>query len=305
MEELSFKPITKGLGFHKNQLKIDEEALRDIHWKKEVELPEIDFDEKEEELDFSNAQNEAGTWVDDPSFEQTVTSYRKPKIDLLADDINVEMVKRELEQKAMLSKTLPRNDIEELKPRSTGPKKVKTQSKEEPSHLDRGLESIRDLEKRVEESKVTDVVSTIEIVEEKVSGNWFAAMIDFVVVFGMVNLFMSSLLFVTKLDVFQIVSSSYMEPMTQISLGLIFLISCFLYTVISRSFFGMTLGDWALDMELGSREQRASVYYPVRVSYRFFVNMFTGFLLLPVLSVLFRKDLSGSITGLNLYRLKD
>lgn len=301
MEELDFKPITKGLGFHKNKLKIDEEALRDIHWNKDVELPEIDFEDQAENLSASSSEQ---AWLNDPGLGQTVTSYRKPKIDFLSDDLNIDKVKEELEQKAMLSKTLPRNDIEKMA-------KANVQTKTEPKAvrkniIDKNLDEIRTLEKRVEESKITEVITANEqVVEEKVSGNWFAALIDFIVVFGMVNLFMSSLLFVTKLDVFQIVTKTYKDPMTQLSLALIFLGSCFLYTVISRSFYGMTLGDWALDMQLGSKEQRKSVYYPVRVSVRFFVNLVFGLVLLPFLSVIFRKDLSGSISGLNLYRLKD
>lgn len=301
MEELSFKPITKGLGFHKNKLKIDEEALRDIHWKKDVELPEIDFDDSTDDMKLDSTTD---SWMDDSSLGQTVTSYRKPKIDLIDGEFNIDKVRQELEQKAMLSKTLPRNDVKDFTP-ETVTVKVKNKSKQK-EILNNNREEIREFEKRVEESIASDhVTAQIEEVETKVSGNWFASLIDFVVVFGLVNLFMSSLLFVTKLDVFQIVTKTYKDPMTQISLGLIFLGSCFLYTVISRAFFGMTLGDWALDMQLGSEIQRKSVYYPIRVSLRFFLNLFTGFVLLPFLSVLFRKDIAGAITGLSLYRLKD
>lgn len=304
MEEISFKPITKGLGFHKNKLKIDEEALRDIQWKKDLELPEIDFAEDNEKESHSFDSN--SDWFDDSSLGQTVTSYRKPKVDLLSDDVNVvERVKRELEQKALLSKTLPRKDIAGVEAKRSSEVQSLRKSEAEPE-LRTNLEGIRDLEKRVEESKVSAVVGTSYEPElQKTSGNWFASLIDLVVVFGMVNLFMSSLLFVTDLDVFQIISKTYQDPMTQLSLGLIFLVSCFLYTVVSRSFFSSTLGDWALDIELGTKEQQASVYYPVKVSFRFFMTSLTGFVLLPFLSVLVGRDLAGLLTGMQLFKLKD
>ena len=98
---------------------------------------------------------------------------------------------------------------------------------------------------------------------------------------------------------------NYQDPMTQLSLGLIFLSSCFLYIVISRSFFGMTLGDWALDIQLGSPDQQRSTWYPVKVAMRFLVNLLFGFVLLPFLSVIFRKDLLGSISGLSLYEFDE
>jgi hypothetical protein len=304
MEELRFKPISKGLGFHKNKLKIDEEALRDIHWKKEVELPEIDFQEDSKD-DFS-ASTKDSTW-DDLSTTTSSPSYRKPNFDLLADDgINVEQVKKELEQKALLSKTLPRNDIKtEAKAFAQNTAKPVVTKSESPS-IEKNLDSIRDIEKRIEESKKEDILNVSEeVLEEKVSGNWFAAIVDFVAVVGLLNLFMASLLFVTKLDVFEIIKTSYQDPMTQISLAVLFIGVSFLYVVVSRSFFGMTFGDWALDMRLGTDEERLRMSYPIKVALRYFVALATGFVLLPFLSVIFRRDLLGLITGLNLYRLKE
>lgn len=305
MEELSFKPISKGLGFHKNKLKIDEEALRDIHWKKEVELPEIDF--QEDSKDSLAASTVETKWSDDLDTTPSTPAYRKPNFDLLADDgINVEQVKKELEQKALLSKTLPRNDIKQEAKAFAKTTAKPIETKPETQNIKKNLDSIRDIEKRIEESKKEDLLNVTEEVKlEKAAGNWFAAIVDFVAIVGLLNLFMASLLFVTKLDVFAIIKTSYQEPMTQISLAVLFIGVSFLYMVVSRSFFGMTFGDWALDMQLGTDEDRLKMSYPIKVAFRYFVALATGLVLLPFLSVIFRRDLLGLIAGLKLYKLKE
>lgn len=300
MSEIEFRPITKGLGFHKNKLQIDESALKSIEWENDIELPEIDFGDVSDAKETSVKAPQKG--LEEQSLSQNTLSYRKPKLDLLADEFDVDKVRLELQKKAQLSKTLPRDDVQ----------KKATPALERPLEdpvasvgIKQNLDEIRKIEERVNTEKV-DLNAVAEAKEPKQHcGNLFAGIIDFVVIFGVVNLFLSSLLLVTKLDVFQIVRANYQDPMTQISLGLIFLSSCFLYIVISRSFFGMTLGDWALDIQLGSPEQQTSTWYPVKVAMRFLVNLIFGFVLLPFLSVIFRKDLLGSISGLSLYEFDE
>ena len=300
MSEIEFRPITKGLGFHKNKLQIDESALKSIEWENDIELPEIDFsDASDANEDISVSSQKI---LNDKSLQQNVVSYRKPSLDLLADEFDVDKVRLELQKKAQLSKTLPRDDVQKKA------SSIVERPLEDPVAsvgIKQNLDEIRKIEERVNQEKADINASTKSMGPKKHCGNLFAGAIDFVVIFGVVNLFLSSLLLVTKLDVFQIVRTNYQDPMTQLSLGLIFLSSCFLYIVISRSFFGMTLGDWALDIQLGSPDQQRSTWYPVKVAMRFLVNLLFGFVLLPFLSVIFRKDLLGSISGLSLYEFDE
>ena len=295
MSEIEFRPITKGLGFHKNQLKIDESALKSIRWQAEVELPEIDFQEDVPatkpdslEMNFSSVATASPT-------------YRKSRHDLLAEDFDVEKVKEELQKKALLSKTLPRKDFAAKETRSTPFKP--SPGRDSVSELAEGMQQIRNIEQRLQ-SPALDPVTEPKALQER-PGHFFALLIDLVVVFGVVNLFLSSLLFVTKLDVFGIVAETYRQPMTQWSVAALVLGSCFLYLVVSRAFFAMSLGEWALDMQLGSPEQQKSPWYPFWVSWRFAVNLCFGLLLLPLLSLLFRKDLLGALTGLSLFEYND
>ncbi|MAF89708.1 MAG: hypothetical protein CL674_00440 [Bdellovibrionaceae bacterium] len=300
MSEIEFRPITKGLGFHKNKLQIDESALKSIEWENDIELPEIDFSDSSDATEDISVSSQK--ILNDKSLQQNVVSYRKPSLDLLADEFDVDKVRLELQKKAQLSKTLPRDDVQKKA------SSIVERPLEDPVAsvgIKQNLDEIRKIEERVNQEKADINASTESMGPKKHCGNLFAGAIDFVVIFGVVNLFLSSLLLVTKLDVFQIVRTNYQDPMTQLSLGLIFLSSCFLYIVISRSFFGMTLGDWALDIQLGSPDQQRSTWYPVKVAMRFLVNLLFGFVLLPFLSVIFRKDLLGSISGLSLYEFDE
>jgi len=79
-----------------------------------------------------------------------------------------------------------------------------------------------------------------------------------------------------------------------------FLASVILYQMILRMFLGFTIGEWACGLRLGSTSERLSGNYAFRVFLRSMVNMVSGFVLLPFLSLLFGQDLAGRISGLYL-----
>ena len=75
----------------------------------------------------------------------------------------------------------------------------------------------------------------------------------------------------------------------------------FLYLVLSRCFFGRTIGEWMFRLQLGSSEDQEKATYPVRVLIRSFFILISGFLVFPIFSLLFRKDLLFYLSGLSLY----
>jgi len=75
-----------------------------------------------------------------------------------------------------------------------------------------------------------------------------------------------------------------------------------LYVIVARSFFGKTLGEWTFDYQMGDNEQVKSTVYPLLVLWRSLVIMGTGVITLPILSILFRKDLASYLTGLQFYK---
>ncbi len=74
-----------------------------------------------------------------------------------------------------------------------------------------------------------------------------------------------------------------------------------IYSVLTRSYFGCTLGEWTFDCQLGHEKQMKKAYYPLLVFWRSIVVVISLFML-PLLSLLIRKDMTYYLTGLQLYR---
>ena len=78
----------------------------------------------------------------------------------------------------------------------------------------------------------------------------------------------------------------------------------FTYMVLTRIFLGSSLGEMVFDFQLGTMEQRQSIKYGLQVIFRTLIVLFSGLIILPILSILFRKDLIGNICGLRLFKRK-
>jgi hypothetical protein len=129
-----------------------------------------------------------------------------------------------------------------------------------------------------------------------------STILDGIIVLAFSLIFMMSLVFVTGVDLVAVISSASREIAAQLSLGVLYLAVWQMYVVVARSFFGATLGEWTFDMQLGDKTQMAETLYPAKVLLRSFAIMLTGFILLPVLSLLSRRDLASKVSGLQLYR---
>ena len=89
----------------------------------------------------------------------------------------------------------------------------------------------------------------------------------------------------------------------QFQLGLLYVVVLQMYILLSRSaLFGQTLGEWTYEIQLGDEVQRAKAIYPVQVVFRGLVFALTGFIILPLLSMLFSQDVVAKISGLELVK---
>jgi hypothetical protein len=129
-----------------------------------------------------------------------------------------------------------------------------------------------------------------------------AAFLDLFVVTAFSLIFLAALLSVTKVDLNVIVRAAQGEILTRISLGLVFLAIVQMYVVVSRAFYGRTLGEWTFDVQLGKSEDQDQTMYPMRVILRSLLTTITGFVLLPFLSLVIGKDLAGTWSGVQLYQ---
>jgi uncharacterized RDD family membrane protein YckC len=129
-----------------------------------------------------------------------------------------------------------------------------------------------------------------------------SACLDLVIVVALALVFLTSLLTVTKVDLNVVIKNLSLDPMTQVSLGVMFVAVMQMYVVISRSFFGRTLGEWTFDLQIGRDEEQASQSYPLKVAARSLLITLTGLIMLPLISAILRRDVPGSICGATLYR---
>ncbi len=134
------------------------------------------------------------------------------------------------------------------------------------------------------------------------SFSFSSALLDLIIVSAFTMVFVIALLMVTKVDLNLVVRNLDRDLMTQISLGVLFVAVMQMYVVIARSFFGRTIGEWTFDLQLGSDDEQTQESYPLRVAARCLINIFTGLIVLPILSALFDRDIAGSLCGVRLYR---
>ena len=90
----------------------------------------------------------------------------------------------------------------------------------------------------------------------------------------------------------------------QTSLFFIFLNFSISYYLATRLYVGSTLGEWACYLRLGQPTERANKKYIFKVFLRLALHLATGFIILPILSIIFKKDIAGLISGLKIYSLK-
>ena len=129
-----------------------------------------------------------------------------------------------------------------------------------------------------------------------------SALVDAIAVFGMSLLFLVGMLMITGSALDSIVYSFQESLAAKISIALLMTSVLLIYVTVSRTFIGATLGEWAFDCQVGTEEQINSPFYPVKIAIRSMVTIATGLVLLPILSLLFKRDMAGTLSGVYLYR---
>ena len=129
-----------------------------------------------------------------------------------------------------------------------------------------------------------------------------AGILDGMVVTGMSMLLLVCILLITKVNLLGLLNNAQTDVPTQVHLALLFFAVLQLYMLTARSFFGSSLGEWACDIQLGSSFDQSRIVYPILVAWRTLVVSITGVVVLPILSMIAKRDLIKFATGLQLYR---
>lgn len=129
-----------------------------------------------------------------------------------------------------------------------------------------------------------------------------SCLFDGIICFGLALLFLTVLLMITKADLGLVLENAKIDFMTQLSLAAIAAAVIQLYMIISRSFFGRTLGEWAFEVQLGRKQDQESAFYPFLVAWRSVLIFITGIIVLPLFSMIFKRDLVFYLSGTQLFR---
>ncbi|CAE78085.1 RDD family protein [Bdellovibrio bacteriovorus] len=157
-----------------------------------------------------------------------------------------------------------------------------------------------DFEKSTAKQKITGTAAKEEF--KKTTFSFSAALLDGMLVVAASLLCMIILLVVTKVDLIGNLTNPDSQGMIYLATFSLFAGVSFIYLTVNRIFIGCTPGEWAFDQRIGKPEELNKAAYSLKVVARSLVVIATGFVILPILSVLFNKDITGSITGAQLFK---
>lgn len=255
-EDLDFKPLTEGLGFHrkKGEVKADgkfsslmtqERDLKNSERRGQEPLLKSPLPRKEDATRQTGQSSSPGTQpkgVPSPDvIDELVRSFQRPKETFIED------------------KKTPQVIIKPVSPQTT---------------------------------------------EERPPLPWMLSPF-FVDAMLVVALFLSCLLatlLITEADLLAVILKSSSDWEFWMTFPLMGGGMLFIYMTLSRILLGASLGEIVFDVQLGTQEQRCSLKYSFQVLWRSFLALATGVILLPLLSLMFRKDFLGTWSGLRLYR---
>jgi hypothetical protein len=140
--------------------------------------------------------------------------------------------------------------------------------------------------------------------DEYVATNWnlSSTFLDTMLIVAASLLCMIVLLVITKADLIVNLTHPDDSGMIYVATLTMFAGVTFIYMLVNRVFLGATPGEWAFDQRIGKPEEMLSPLYALKIAARCLLVMCTGFILMPILSLIMGRDIAGSITGAALYR---
>lgn len=274
-EDFEFKPLTKGLGFHKKTVEISLDKARTIQEPTITKtLPRQEF----------ASPLSANATVSSNPIPRAVAPQPEPLLPTFKSPYGN-------------TNSIPSNrsnldffDTPAVKPPAT----TSTVSATAAATLTKPATQIQNSSIRIQPQTIL----------EPVSFSVPAAIFDLLVICGLVCLFTGVVLAVTQSDITLVLENANSDVATRASLVVLVLAVIQLYMTLSRSFFGRTIGDWAFEQRLGDEEQLYTNSYPVKVFARGLAQILTGFVTLPILSLIFRRDIAYYLSGVRLFRNK-
>jgi hypothetical protein len=155
---------------------------------------------------------------------------------------------------------------------------------------------------RAKTSNTVQAVATEGETLKAIPAHLMTGVLDAMVVTGVSTLLLVCILAITHVNLTGLLTNAVTDGPTQVHIALLFISGLQLYLLTARSFFGASLGEWAFDVQLGTDHDQKLPVYPLLVAWRTILVTMTGFVVLPILSLIFRRDLAKILTGLQTYQ---
>ncbi len=150
-------------------------------------------------------------------------------------------------------------------------------------------------------AKATSTNIALEEVKERaIAAHFGSAVLDTLVTIGLACLLLAIALSITGANLLALLENSATDEAMMSSLAAFFVGSGLLYVLAARTWVGATLGEWSYEIRVGSEKSRSRWFYPVLVLWRGFVVAATGFVVLPLISMIAGTDVLKYLTGLQL-----
>lgn len=121
-----------------------------------------------------------------------------------------------------------------------------------------------------------------------------ASVIDLFMLLGLSCIFLLVFLKIVKMPITQNLLQDFL---------VVFVLGSWMYMTTTRFFMGSSLGEAACDLRLGKPQERLSPRYFAKVVIRTTLIVCTGVFVLPLLSLIFGRDIAGSLSGVKLFSL--
>lgn len=330
-DQFEFKPLTEGLGFH-NNADIPTESFKEAAKDTNTEvLKETKFEPKKEvkvevkkELFVPSLPNSYDFTEKTPAPQAPVTS--KNKLQEVSPDLEVsKKLAPELTQSNVsmpqFYQPIGRPDYNQNQKKSAPvnkPLQNQTSNLTIPNTANlplsvpvpgapASLSALR-AEAQAKTQAITGKPQQLEsekLIYKEIATSIPAAILDAIFAFGMSMIMLVIILVITKADLLALLNNAGDDYTIQLQLVGLYAMVMNMYFLMSRSsWFGQSLGEWTYEVQLGTNEQKSKWVYPLQVIWRSLLFTLTGFILIPLLSLLSKKDLASILTGAKLYQIE-
>jgi len=267
-DEFEFKPLTSGLGFHKDSA-TSKNQIQTMTPKVEFKSSHLTFDTVATASTTATNTTPTGFNLNSPLPRATQHTHTSSHAPGQRKSIHVPMIEDDSITKAQTA-------VNEIL-------KNLNQKKQQEETLARNT-------RRPEWKAAVPSVS--------------AGFLDTMLISAFFLLSLIAMLAITKVDL--IANLSQPDPQYLIYWATLTLLGAIqiIYYVSCRAFLGCTPGEWAFDQRCGNEVQLASSTYVLRVAARSVINVATGFVLMTIISLILRFDVLAAVTGTQIQRQK-